>query len=110
MRTYFEVDTCPINEPGVSVQRGVDYMPAMREEAERFKKMVEETVMQDAPEGTWLSINCVEHDFGPYLEMRLNFDEDIEEHVQFMLWFEVNLPETWEDTEVKKWRQPNPIP
>lgn len=91
---YIEFDTTPVDEPCVGVSRTEDYMPAMREEAKRYKAMLE-AKFPDAP--GFFSIKSMEHDFGTYLEIRYNFAEDT--GWDYANHIESNLPAKWSDTD-----------
>ena len=41
------------------------------------------------------------HDFGTYTEVVVNFDDEYEDSVNFMLEVECNLPEDWDDESKK---------
>lgn len=93
---YIEYETAPSDESCVQVNSNEDYMPAMRKEAERFRAMLERR-FPNAP-GYW-SIKSCPHDFGSYLEMRYNYDED-EEGLEWMSFIDNNFPRTWDDDRV----------
>ncbi len=92
---YIEFDTSPINEPGVQVSHGTDYLPAMRNEAKRMLELLQNRFPD--VEG-YFSIKSCEHDFGTYLEIRFHY-EDSDKGVKEMQHVEQNYPLTWSDTE-----------
>lgn len=95
---FIEFDTTPTNEPCVSVDSKVDYMPAMRAEANRMKELLEER-FPDV--GGYFKISSMPHDFGPYLEMRFYYSDD-DDGIKEMQHVESNWPQTWEDVEPMK--------
>ena len=97
MREYLEFETTPSDENCVQVSRNEDYMPKMREEAVRFKTMLEAR-FPDVP--GFFSIKSCPHDFGSYLELRYNYNGDSEEEIESCNFVESNMPLTWEDKEV----------
>jgi len=52
------------------------------------------------PEGCTFSIIGNPHDFGPYYEVALHYNDDVEDECKFFLHVENNLPYTWDDDEV----------
>ena len=94
--TYVEFDCSPTDETGVSVSKTEEYMPKMREEANRMIDLLE-TKFQDAP-GEFKRSRC-EHDFGPYLEIRYCFTDD-EYNWKWANFIESNWPVTWGDNTV----------
>lgn len=95
---YIEFDTTPVNEPCVSLDPKVDYMPAMRAEANRMKELLEKR-FPDV--NGYFSVKSVPHDFGSYLEMRFYYDDD-EDGIKEMQHVERHYPQTWEDVEPMK--------
>jgi hypothetical protein len=96
---YIEFDTVPINEDCVSVSRTEDYMPAMREEAERMLEL-----LHDKFHGYpgYFKIASCQHDFGTYLEIRYYYNDN-DEGVRSMMDVEENYPMDWNDTTPRYW-------
>jgi hypothetical protein len=93
---YIEFGTAPNSEDCVSVDKNTDYLPAMCEEARRFKKMLEDKFPNVSG---FFTIKSNSHDFGSYLEVRYNFSDDEQGWSECNL-VENNCPEFWTDTEV----------
>lgn len=96
---YIEFDTSPTDEDCVQVSRTVDYYDNMKAEAIRFRNMLTD-IFPDAP--GFFKIKTNEHDYGPYLEVRYVFDDNEDDGWKWANFIESNLPQTWNDTEVKK--------
>lgn len=94
---YFELETTPINEECVQVKSGEDYMPAMREQAQRFKALLMKRFI-NLPAGMDFIIKRFEHDFGGYLEVCIRYFDDENESVAVFI--QDNLPEKWSDEKV----------
>lgn len=90
---YIEFDTTPVNEDCVSISQTEDYLPKMREEANRMITLLNKK-FPDVPGD--FSIKRQNHDFGPYLEIRYYFDDD-ESGWSVANLVESNWPLTWED-------------
>lgn len=97
-RDYIEFDCSPVNEPCVSVSQDADYMPAMREEANRMKELLEKRFPD--VNGEFMIKKC-NHDFGSYLEIRFYYDDDDDgcKELQFV---EKHYPTTWDDDQPMK--------
>ena len=93
-RDHIELGTVPWGESCVQVQSGVDYLPAMRAECRRFIELLRR-VHGPEPEGARLRIQSNPHDFGTYLDVVCDFDDDFPESVEYALKLEGNVPETW---------------
>ena len=77
MRDTLEIGSSPHMEDCVQVMTGFDYLPNMRAQCERFKKLLEQAY---PPVGhAFLYINSNTHDFGTYLEVAVSFYDDIKE-------------------------------
>lgn len=90
---YQEFDCSPIEEDCVQVQRDVDYMPAMRAEAERMIVMLN-SKFKDKPVNSSFKIKSRNHDFGDYLEIVFSY---LSQDVDYLSHVEDNYPVTWQD-------------
>jgi hypothetical protein len=52
------------------------------------------------PEGARFKIIRCPHDFGTYLDLALVYDEDNEEHVEWMLKIESGIPDKWDQAAI----------
>ena len=97
MTDYLEIGgTTPSDEECVNVSKTVDYMPAMRAEANRFVEMLKLRFPNcDAVD---FVIKSNPHDFGSYLDIRAVFHNEIGREQAFFI--EGNMPCKWTDTEV----------
>lgn len=67
----------PPEEETVQLVKGTDYLPAMREQAKRFKTAIE-TRWPDLPDGCRFRIKTHQHDFGDYLDVVLEYPDDLD--------------------------------
>jgi hypothetical protein len=91
--TYIEFDTSPTNEDCVSVSKTEDYIPKMKEEANRMVALLDKK-FQNLP--GYFGRKTVSHDFGSYIEIRYYFDDDAEGWASSNF-VESNWPMTWND-------------
>ncbi len=91
MRDYIELcTTTPFDEK--CAQLGEDnYMQNARIEAHAYINQLIR-VHGENPEGTNFRITQNPHDFGMYLDIRFDFDEEIEMHLYYMHNIESGLP------------------
>lgn len=99
---YIEIGSAPYGEDCVQVDSKTDYLPAMLAECKRFKEMLEKRFPIPANlEGkAWFFVKSNPHDFGSYLEVAVKYHPDDEQAVEFALFVEGNVPETWADDKV----------
>ena len=111
MWEQLELGTTPCDEECIQVSKTEDYMPAMRDEAQRFRKAVHAWMQPacdavvakfDADLGEYelrLVITNNAHDFGNYLDVvvKYNTDNKFATYIAYML--ESSLPRTWAELE-----------
>ena len=97
MKDYEYLGSSPCDENCVQLQTGVDYLPAMRTECERYRDLIEKAF--PPPEGGRVSVKSFPHDFGIYLEVVAWFDEDYPESVEWAFNLENVVPGTWKELE-----------
>jgi len=107
MRDSLELETTPTEEACVQVSRDADYMPAMREEARRFRALLAQAY--PPPPGCRIVTKSAGHDFGPYLYTSLVFDSEDEIGTAWAYHIEGNTPRTWPELEALA-ANPQPIP
>lgn len=93
---YLELGSAPTEEECVQVSDKVDYIPAMREELIRYRKLLEKMFPS-----CYFSIMWFDHDFGRYGEVVVRFNPDNEEEVHYAYNVEHNLPKYWEKENVQ---------
>ena len=98
MRNNIEISCTPFDEKCVQVSSEKDYMFDMRKEAYKYKTMLEKKFANCNKID--FSIKTCQHDFGPYLEIHINFDDMDETSYGQAIFVENNLPATWADTQV----------
>lgn len=78
---WYEFETCPFDEDCACVGRG-DYHKAARLEARVYIAQLIRTYGKP-PEGVRLKLANHEHDFGTVYEIKVYFDDAIEEHCEY---------------------------
>lgn len=101
MKDYFELGSSPYREDCVQVKSGKDYRPEMTEELKRYKEQLEKIFPIPDSLTCHFGIKWFPHDFGSYGEIVIYYHNDIEEEVEFALFVEENLPNTWGDLEIR---------
>ena len=94
MQNYFTLGPTPRDEPCACVGEE-DYEPRARKECRRFIGLLRK-MFGPEPEGARLTVKSFPHDFGPYYEVVVCFDEDFLDSVAYAFRCEDNLPATWE--------------
>jgi hypothetical protein len=91
--------TSPVDEEGVSVSQDVEYLPAMKAEAIRFRDAI--LNYHPIPEGCRAELKILRnsgHDFGDYLNLIAFADPEDLEAVEWTNGLE-DLPMTWKELE-----------
>ncbi len=94
MQNYFTLGPTPRDEPCACVGEA-DYEPRARAECKRFTALLRHKFGPE-PEGARLTVKSFPHDFGPYHEVVVCFDDDFPDSVEYAFRCEDNLPATWE--------------
>ncbi len=100
MRTSLAVGTSPVSEDCVQVTNTKPYLKEMREEARRYQAALIK-VYGEPPAGAFLKIVEHNHDFGPYLEVEVFYDDEDEKQEEYALTLEGGL-DTWAEADMKK--------
>ena len=87
--------TAPPEEQCVSVGEE-DYMARSREEAQRYIDLIR-TKLGPEPPGARLKIKSCPHDFGAYLDVVCEFDDQDEDARNYAYLCESEGPRTWQD-------------
>lgn len=99
MEEYWNSDgTSPSDEEGVNISQDVEYLPAMKAEAKRFRDAI--LNFHPIPEGcrAELLIRKNPHDLGSYLDLVAFADPEDPEAVKWATELD-NLPMTWKELE-----------
>ena len=97
MRDFIEIGSSPHMEDCIQVATGFDYLPNMRAECERFKKLLEKAY---PPVGqAFLFIKSNSHDFGTYLEVAVSFNPEDTKERAYAFMVEEKAPGSWEELE-----------
>lgn len=93
-RDYLELSPTPVGES--CEQLGPDYSRTRAmAECRAFLRQLRR-LFGDEPEGARLSVSSNPHDFGTYHEVRVSYDEDSREAIDYAFRLEGNLPESWD--------------
>ena len=106
-RETLELGPVPASEPCIQVDDS-DYINAMVEQTNKYLKQLE-TIFPDYEKHDCLfGLKRFSHDFGIYMEVVIYFyppepyEEDADtDSLDFAFFVESNLPDTWEDTNVR---------
>lgn len=98
----FYLGPSPASEESVQVDKKKDYLPAMREELRRWKKVLEEKF--PVPEGVdaHFKIKMEQHEFGSYGEVVIRYNVNDEKSVEFALNVENTAPAEWPEDQLIK--------
>ena len=99
---WFDFDTVPIEEKCAQVG-DPDALRKMREEAKRTKSLLLQK-FGEPPIGVLIRPHRNEHDFGPYLSLRVYYNPNLGDAVAYALACESDFPETWDDNSPVDWR------
>lgn len=102
----YEIGSTPVEENCIQVRHRrpmvhntEDYIPAMREECQRYKTLLEKR-FTNIPNGMRFKIKRFPHDFGSYYEVCVVYDTEDEYHNEVFLFIDGHLPMQWTDKEV----------
>lgn len=107
MEDYFELGSSPNGEDCVQVDSTKDYYLEMKEELNRYKEMLQNIFPMPEDLGCYFKIKWFPHDFGKYGEVVIMFDGDDQNEIDFACFVEDNLPETWDDDEIREFTGEN---
>ena len=104
MKDYLDIESAPWGVGCVQVNPSYDYMPAMKEEATKFKEMLDKRFAKLIDKtDIYFVIVKNPHDFGTYLSIRVYFHDENKKQSDAAYFVESNCPETWEDDTVFDW-------
>ena len=100
MENYFEFAcTTPYNEPCAQLGSD-DYNSNARLEAKAFIRQLQRAINSN-PIGTRFEIIHCPHDRGPYLDIRFDYDDEVQEHVAYLAKLEEGC-DTWDETAIQE--------
>lgn len=105
MRQIIELGSAPYAEDCVQVRSDQPYMIPMRHECELYRDQLRRLLDEHDPvlsNSVSLPIKRYEHDFGPYLEVCISYDDADLRVCDLAFWLEENLPEFWSDEAKEK--------
>jgi len=95
MKDFLVLDSSPCDEDCVQVKSNENYIPAMRQECNRYKELLEKKFAGHL-NLVQFKIKSFPHDFGTYYEVVVVFDDENEKATNIAYDIESNLPTTWE--------------
>ena len=98
-RELMSIACTPLDEPCVQVCPG-DYIPMMNKEVTAFMNQIQRAIDRGEygePNGAYLRLITERHEFGPYKEVNVSYDDRSEEAEEFALAIEGNAPLKWDD-------------
>ena len=100
MKDFLELGPVPGEETCIQVDKDINYFPDMRKECQLFLIGLE-GYFHDLIEtsGVQLRVKTFQHDFGPYCEVCVFFDDSNEEQFKAAYEIENKCPSTWEELE-----------
>lgn len=105
MRNYIELCRTTPSEEKCAQVGDLNYMINARIEANTYIEQLTRTFGQN-PEGTYFRVTDNPHDFGVYLDIRFTFDDDNEQHLEYMQEIETG-DEKWDNESIKQLLQAN---
>lgn len=100
---WFDFDAVPYEESGAQVGEP-DALQKMNAEVKRIKALLLQK-FGEPPIGVVIRSHRNEHDFGPYLSLRVYFNPNLPDAVAYALACDGDFPETWDDTTLVDWRR-----
>ena len=105
MKDFICIGNCPINEQCVQVDKDIPYLNEMREECQRFRDGLEDYFKDLKDSGIYIGVKQFSHDFGPYFEVVVFFDNENKDQTDAAFEIERNIPETWDELENMKYER-----
>lgn len=103
---WLDFDTVPLDEECTPVG-APDALQKMKAEVKRTKALLLQK-LGEPPIGVLLRAHRNEHDFGPYLSLRVYFNPNLPDAIAYALACEAQFPETWDDNAPVDWRSFRP--
>jgi hypothetical protein len=97
MRDYLDLSPTPVGEPCAMVEPTGDYLQRMKAECRAFVHQLERTFPQAIEAGCSFRIKSNAHEFGPYLEVQVRFDDDDEHQTRVGLHDRSRFARAWDD-------------
>lgn len=112
MQDYFELGSSPSDEECVQVSdENKNYISEMELELEKYKTMLENIFPQYKELGCRFEIKWTWWDFAhQYGEVVIFHNPEIDEQEDFAYFVEENLPNTWDDLEIRHFISTSQIP
>ena len=95
MKDFLNIECTPIEEP-CSQLGAPDYYELSKIECQAFRDQLIRT-FGNPPGNASITIGQNPHDFGTYLDLRLNFNDDNEDETDWAYKIEGNTPYNWDE-------------
>ena len=105
MKDFICIGNCPICEPCVQVDKDIPYLEEMRKQCERFNSGLYDYFEELMDSGIYFLIKQFQHDFGPYYEVVIFFDNENKDQIKVAFEIGRNIPETWNELENMKYER-----
>ena len=108
---YEQIDLgpAPCDEDCVQVTHNSAYLPAMKQEVNRFRELLMRKFI-NRPDNTTFELVRNDHDFGPYYTVAARFDANDIAGWAFALYCEGHTPQRWDDDAPVAWDASNSDP
>lgn len=97
---YLELGSVPGDEECVQVSQTEDYLTSMRNECNRYLKMLEKRFPVPVGFDNRFIVKSFDHDFGGYYEVSISYNPKYDNSIGFAYFVEHNLPYFWEDDKI----------
>jgi hypothetical protein len=101
MKDHVNIGPVPCNEDCIQVGEE-NYQARSRTESLRFLKLIQE-VCGPEPENAKLVIKSFPHDFGSYIEVCVEFNDEDEQAIDYAYHCEAHAPANWDGSGGVKW-------
>lgn len=106
MKEHMTLGSSPVSETCAQIG-DPDYERKSILECEAFKDQLKRRfeAIHERPAKCRLRVKSHPHDFGSYLEVGADYDPENEAELEDVMWFEANLPESWDEAALAALRQ-----
>lgn len=104
MDNYLELGPVPVDESCVQVDKSNEYLKDMLKECKIYKNMLESKYPNIKDFGCYFSIKDFQHDFGTYIEVVVNYNDEDYESETIALDICNNLPLTWSNEALENFK------
>ena len=99
MKDFITLGSTPYNEDCVQVSSYIPYLNEMKKECYRSKRGIEKYFKKEMETGITLKVKTFQHDYGPYCEVVIFYDDSNEAQADAAFKIGEDIPCTWEELE-----------